>query len=156
MKYINKIATVFLSAMIGMLVLTGCEGSEIYGVDSPDWLSAKIDSIKNANSGGGEDIIIEGLQEDVYDIGKEDLTSGFWTLGKTYVVPAGQKWQAQFNLTVNPDNVYYKNCYVVLNAYNDALGDSYYISPNEELVVGVYFATSGSITIPFEIAKVYD
>ena len=125
MKYINKIATVFLSAMIGMLVLTGCEGSEIYGVDSPDWLSAKIDSIKNANSGGGEDIIIEGLQEDVYDIGKEDLTSGFWTLGKTYVVPAGQKWQAQFNLTVNPDNVYYKNCYVVLNAYNDALGDEF-------------------------------
>jgi hypothetical protein len=67
--------------------------------------------------------------EDVYNIGKEDLSSGFWTLGKTYVVPAGAKWQAQFNLTVNPDNKYYKNFYIVLNACKDAttgeLGDEF-------------------------------
>jgi hypothetical protein len=70
-----------------------------------------------------------GQMEDVYNIGKEDLSSGFWTLGKTYVVPAGAKWQAQFNLTVNPDNKYYKNFYIVLNACKDAttgeLGDEF-------------------------------
>jgi len=69
------------------------------------------------------------LEEDVYTIGKEDMSSAFWTLGKTYVVPAGQKWQAQFNLTVNPDDVYYKNCYIVFNDYNpdtdDHLGAEY-------------------------------
>lgn len=33
----------------------------------------------------------------------------------------------------------------------DALGDSYYISPNNEIMVGVYYGTPGSITIPFEL-----
>ena len=130
MKYLNKLATVFCGAALGLLTLTSCEGGDLFGIESPDWISAKADSIaqEKAKNQGGDDVI-EGLQEDVYNIGKEDLTSGFWTLGKTYVVPAGQKWQAQFNLTVNPDNVYYKNCYIVFNDYNpdteDHLGTEY-------------------------------
>ena len=36
-------------------------------------------------------------------------------------------------------------------AYKDALGDSYYYSPNHQICVGVYYATAGSITIPFEV-----
>jgi hypothetical protein len=113
-----------------LLTLTGCEGGDLYGIDAPGWIAAEVDSIaaaKAASQGGEEEI--EGLHEDVYNIGKEDLTSGFWTLGKTYVVPAGGKWQAQFNLKVNPDNVYYKNCYIVFNDYNpdtdDHLGTEY-------------------------------
>ena len=129
----NKIAVGVISCLLVSLstcLLTSCEGGDLYGIDSPDWISGKVDSIaaaKAANQGGEEEI--EGLHEDVYTIGKEDMTSGFWTLGKTYVVPAGQKWQAQFNLTVNPDNVYYKNCYIVFNDYNpdtdDHLGTEY-------------------------------
>ena len=46
-------------------------------------------------------------------------------MGKTYIVPAGVKWNAEFTLTVNPDNKYYKNFYIVLNDYNGALGDEY-------------------------------
>lgn len=45
MKYLNKIASVFCTAALGLLTLTGCEGGDIYKVDSPDWLSQKIDSI---------------------------------------------------------------------------------------------------------------
>ncbi|MBO7051865.1 MAG: hypothetical protein J6W24_04280, partial [Prevotella sp.] len=129
MKY-NKIATAFCAAALGLMSLTSCEGGDLFSIDSPDWLSSKADSIaaEKAKNQGGEEVI-EGLQEDVYNIGKEDLTSGFWTLGKTYVVPAGQKWQAQFTLLVNPDNVYYKNCYIVFNDYNpdteDHLGTEY-------------------------------
>jgi len=129
MKY-NKIATVFCAAALGLMSLTSCEGGDLFSIDSPDWISSKADSIaaEKAKNQGGEEVI-EGLQEDVYNIGKEDLTSGFWTLGKTYVVPAGQKWQAQFTLLVNPDNVYYKNCYIVFNDYNpdteDHLGTEY-------------------------------
>ena len=129
----NKIAVGVISCLLVSLspcLLTSCEGGDLYGIDSPDWISAKADSIaaaKAASQGGEEEI--EGLHEDVYTIGKEDMTSGFWTLGKTYVIPAGQKWQAQFNLTVNPDNVYYKNCYIVFNDYNpdtdDHLGTEY-------------------------------
>lgn len=126
MKYLNKIATAFCAATLGLMALTSCEGGDLYSINGPDWMSAKIDSIAAAkNQGGGEDIEIEGLHEDVYNIGAEDLSSGFWTLGKTYVIPAGEKWQAQFNLTVNPDNMYYKNFYVVLNAFNGDLGDEY-------------------------------
>ena len=129
MKYLHKIATVCCSAALGLMALTSCEGGDLYSIGSPDWMSSKIDSIANAKNQGGEEEEIEGLHEDVYNIGKEDLTSGFWTLGRTYVVPAGQKWVAQFNLTVNPDNVYYKNCYIVFNDYNpgsdDHLGTEY-------------------------------
>ena len=108
MKY-NKIATAFCAAALGLMALTSCEGGDLFSIDSPDWISAKVDSIATNKNQGGDDPDIEGMHEDVYNIGKEDLTSGFWTLGKTYVVPAGEKWIAQFNLTVNPDNVYYKN-----------------------------------------------
>ena len=126
MKF-NKIATAFCAAALGMMMLTSCEGGDLFSINAPDWLSSKADSIaaeKAKNQGGEEEI--EGLHEDVYNIGKEDLTAGFWTLGKTYVVPAGQKWQAQFNLIVNPDNKYFKNFYIVLNAISgETLGDEY-------------------------------
>lgn len=130
MKYLNKIATAFCAASLGLMALTSCEGGDLYSINGPDWMSAKIDSIAAAkNQGGGQEEEIEGLHEDVYNIGAEDLSSGFWTLGKTYVIPAGEKWQAQFNLTVNPDNVYYKNCYIVFNDYNpntdDHIGTEY-------------------------------
>ena len=121
MKYLNKLASVFMLASLGMLTMTSCEGGDLYKVDAPEWLSQK---------GGGEEEEQEeeelvGMMEDVYNIGKEDLSSGFWTLGKTYVIPAGAKWNAQFNLTVNPDNKYYKNFYLVLNTYNVDLGPEF-------------------------------
>ena len=124
MKYLNKITTVFCSATLGLMALTSCEGGDLYGIGAPDWMSSKIDSIAAAKGQGGEEGI-EGLEEDVYNIGKEDLSASFWTLGKTYVVPAGQKWQAQFNLTVNPDNKYYKNFYIAINEFNGQVGTEY-------------------------------
>ncbi len=126
MKLYNKIATVCCAAALGVLSLTSCEGGDLYSLNSPDWLSSKADSIaaeKEKNQGGDQEI--EGLMEDVYNIGNPDLTASFFTLGKTYVVTSGAKWQAQFNLTVNPDNKYFKNFYVVLNAFGDDLGDEY-------------------------------
>ena len=126
MKYLNKTAALACFAALFMVSLTSCEGGDLYGVGAPDWISEKVDSIKNANAGSGEEEELEGMMEDVYNIGKEDLTSGFWTLGKTYVLPAGEKWNAQFNLTVNPDNKYFKNFYLVLNSYaGGTLGDEY-------------------------------
>jgi hypothetical protein len=125
MKY-NKLATVLCSAAMGLVALTSCEGGDLYSINGPDWMSAKIDSIAASKNQGGDEQEIEGLHEDVYNIGAEDLSSGFFTLGKTYVVSAGERWQAQFNLTVNPDNKYYKNFYIVLNAISgETLGDEY-------------------------------
>jgi len=112
MKHLNKIASVFCAAALGMLALTSCEGGELYKVDAPDWISAKVDSIKKANT--PEELV--GMMDDYYPIGETDFSAPFWTLGKTYVVPAGTKWNAEFTLTVNPDNKYYKNFYIVLNS----------------------------------------
>ena len=102
MKYLNKIAALAYLAVLGLTSLTSCEGGELYSVDAPDWITDRIDSIRNAKQPDDPDEP-EGLMEDVYNIGNVELTSPFFTLGKTYIVPAGVKWQAQFNLTVNPD-----------------------------------------------------
>ncbi len=112
MKHLNKIASAFCAAALGMLALTSCEGGELYKVNAPDWVAAKVDSIKQANT--PEELV--GMMDDYYPIGNTDFTAGFWTLGKTYVVPAGVKWNAEFTLTVNPDNKYFKNFYLVLNS----------------------------------------
>lgn len=51
MKHLNKLASVFCMAAMGLTALTGCEGSDMFSVNSPDWLSEKIDSIANSNKG---------------------------------------------------------------------------------------------------------
>ena len=112
MKRLNKIASAFCAAALGVLVLTSCEGGDLYSMNAPDWIAAKVDSIKEANT--PEELV--GMMDDYYQIGESDFSAPFWTLGKTYVVPAGMKWNAEFTLTVNPDNKYYKNFYLVLNS----------------------------------------
>ena len=51
MKHLNKIASVFCVAAMALTALTGCEGSDMFSVNGPDWLSEKIDSIANSNKG---------------------------------------------------------------------------------------------------------
>lgn len=51
MKRLNKLASVFCMAAMGLTALTGCEGSDMFSVNGPDWLSEKIDSIANSNKG---------------------------------------------------------------------------------------------------------
>ena len=114
MKHLNKIASAFCAAALGMLALTSCEGGDLYKMDAPDWISAKVDSIKQANT--PEELV--GMMDDYYTIGNTDFTAPMWTFGKTYVIPAGEKWNAEFTLTVNPDNKYFKNFYIEFYAPN--------------------------------------
>ena len=105
---------------------TGCADTDLYDNGAPEWLADSVAAAAAKNSAGQEEVVIEGLLEDVYDIGKDDFSSPFFTLGKTYVVPNGGVWQAQFNLTVNPDNKYFKNFFLVLNAIDgETLGAEY-------------------------------
>ncbi len=118
MKY-NKLATVLCSAALGLLVLTSCEGADLYSIDSPEWLSSRADSIaaaKAANQGDEEEI--EGLQEDVYQVGAADFSTGWWAVfSKYYQIPEGQKWVAQFNLSINPaaPNTYKNFAMIICN-----------------------------------------
>lgn len=71
MKHISKLASVFCTAALAMTTLTGCEGSDIFGVNSPDWLSEKINDIANANKGDVPKISPTTL-------GKTDCSSAWW------------------------------------------------------------------------------
>lgn len=114
------------SAALGLLVLTGCEGGDLYGVNSPDWISEKIDSINNSKSNQEEEVL-EGMEEDVYTVGATDFTSGFWSqFSKYYVIPDGKKFHAQFNLNINPSaSNTYKNFAMILTNDVDRGGDGY-------------------------------
>lgn len=114
------------SAALGLLVLTGCEGGDLYGVDSPDWISEKIDSINNSK-GNQEEEVLEGMEEDVYTVGATDFTSGWWsTFSKYYVIPDGKKFHVQFNLNINPSaSNTYKNFAMFLTNDVDRGGDGY-------------------------------
>ena len=91
MRHLNKLASVFCGAALGLMSLTGCEGGDLYDLNSPDWLA---DAIAEANANKGEEELV-GMMEDVYTIGNTDYSSGWWqAFSKYYVVPDGQKADA--------------------------------------------------------------
>jgi hypothetical protein len=120
MRHLNKIASVFCAAALGLLALTGCEGGDLYNVNAPDWISQKIDSIDKAKNSTQEEPLV-GMQEDVYTIGATDFSTGWWQqFSKYYVIPDGEKWNAVFNLNINPsDNTYYKNLVLIFTNDED-------------------------------------
>ena len=115
------------SAALGLLVLTGCDGADLYGVNAPDWISEKIDSINNAKNQGKEEEVLEGMQEDVYTVGATDFSTGFWAqFSKYYVIPDGKKFHLQFNLNINPSATNtYKNFAMILTNDVDRGGEGY-------------------------------
>ncbi len=125
MKRLNKLAAVFCVAAMALTAMTGCEGSDMFSVNSPDWLSEKIDSIEKANQSTEE--VLVGMNEDVYTVGNTDFSSLFWTsFSKYYVVQDNQKWNAVFNLNINPSATNtYKNFALVITNDVDRDGTGY-------------------------------
>lgn len=125
MKRLNKLAAVFCVAAMALTAMTGCEGSDMFSVNSPDWLSEKIDSIEKANQSTEE--VLVGMNEDVYTVGNTDFSSGFWTsFSKYYVVQDNQKWNAVFNLNINPSATNtYKNFALLITNDVDRGGTGY-------------------------------
>lgn len=126
MRILKKIAYACCSVTFGLLALTGCTDGKLYDVNAPDWISDRIQEIEDSKK-QPEDEVLEGMQEDVYTIGKTDFTSGFWSaFSKYYVVPDGEKWNAVFNLHINSaDNTYYKNYAIVVTNDVDRGGTGY-------------------------------
>lgn len=115
------------SAALALLVLTGCEGGDLYSVTSPDWISEKIDSIENAKNQNNQEEVLEGMEEDVYTIGATDFSTGWWAkFSKYYVIPEGKKFHLQFNLNINPSaSNTYKNFALILSNDVDRGGEGY-------------------------------
>lgn len=126
MKHFYKITFFCCAAALWMLALASCEGGELYDVNAPEWISDKIQEIEDSKK-EPEDEVLEGMQEDVYTIGNTDFTSGFWAaFSKYYVIPDGEKWNAVFNLNINPaDNTYYKNFALIITNDVERGGEGY-------------------------------
>ena len=125
MKRLNKLAAVFCVAAMALTAMTGCEGSDMFSVNSPDWLSEKIDSIEKANQSAEE--VLVGMNEDVYTVGNTDFSSAFFTsFSKYYQVDDNQKWNAVFNLNINPSATNtYKNFALYITNDVDRGGTGY-------------------------------
>jgi len=114
MKRLNKLASVFCVAAMGLAALTGCEGSEMFSVNAPDWISEKADSIANSN------------QSDVPTIspltlGATDNSDAFWGshLDADIKLESNKSYTTSFtNYTSGANN--YNNFYVVLRSKDKA------------------------------------
>ena len=114
MRHLNIFASLFGAVALG-LTLTGCEGGDLYNLESPDWIAEKVDSIANSKSNEPEEEL-EGMEEDVYTIGATDYSTGWWAVfSKYYQIPDGETWNAVFNLNINPNaSNTYKNYALIL------------------------------------------
>lgn len=115
MKYLNKLATAFCSATVGLLAMTSCEGGEQYIIDAPSWAQAKMDSIAAEREKHKND---EPKEKTVFMtpsiIGELDNSTGFWGAHTENVqVKPEQTIHTSFtNYSVGTDN--YKNFLIVL------------------------------------------
>ena len=110
MKHLNKLASVFCVAVMGLTALTGCEGSDLFSVNGPDWISEKADSIANANQGQAPTI-------SPLVLGAEDNSDAFWAshLDQDIKVPSNKIYTVGFtNYSSGANN--YNNYYVVLRS----------------------------------------
>ena len=110
MKHLNKLASVFCVAAMGLTALTGCEGSDLFSVNGPDWISEKADSIANANQGQAPTI-------SPLVLGAEDNSDVFWAshLDADIKVPSNKIYTVSFtNYSSGANN--YNNYYVVLRS----------------------------------------
>ncbi len=122
MKYLNKIASAFSVACLGLLMLTSCEGGELYSLSAPDWISAKVDSI--ADTKKPEEL--KGMMEDVYTVGAKDFSTGWWSVwSKYYQIVENGRWDLQFNLGINPNasNTYKNFALIICNDADRGAGD---------------------------------
>jgi len=127
MKTNKIVAASFMAIVVASFTTTGCSDTDLYEVDSPDWLQTKIDSIAAVNAQNQGDDEIEGLLEDVYTIGATDYSSGWWAdFTKYYVIPEGETWTAKFNLNINPDATNtYKNFAMIITNDEDRGATNY-------------------------------
>lgn len=118
MRHLNKLLCACSFVALGLPVLTGSEGGELFDVNAPDWISDKVQEIEDSENNN---------QEDIYTFGSTDYSSAFWTeFSKYYVVPDGKIWTAEFELHIDPNATNtYKNFALVMTNDVDREGEGY-------------------------------
>lgn len=94
-----KIALLMRCALCAIILLAfslvGCEEVDIYTIDAPSDLQARIDSIAAAKAGNAGDTTYIDIATAV--VGAEDYSSAFWTVWSDYfAVPAGKMLTLEF------------------------------------------------------------
>lgn len=115
MRHLNKLLCACSFVALGLPVLTGCEGGELFDVNAPDWISDKVQEIEDSEN------------NNQYTFGSTDYSSAFWTeFSKYYVVPDGKIWTAEFELHIDPNATNtYKNFALVMTNDVDREGEGY-------------------------------
>ena len=82
-----------------------------------------LNIVEAKDAGQDEDEIVK----DNYVIGNPDYSSGWWTgFSKTYVIPDGEKFVAEFDLHIDPStNKYYRNFALIITNDEDLGSHSY-------------------------------
>lgn len=121
MKNINNTASVLSAFALGLVVLTACEGSEIYTVNAPDWTAAKIDSIRAEKEANASK---EPAEKTVYPtptmLGASDCTSAWWSehTDNIRVAPEQTVYSSFVNYTSSANN-WNNYCIVLCNMTGD-------------------------------------
>lgn len=93
MRHLNKLATTFCAAVLGLLALTACEGGDLYNVNAPGWLQGKIDSIANNSEGPSYIDVIPNPAT----LGAVDNTTAWWSVFTDDVkAEPGETYQIKF------------------------------------------------------------
>jgi len=89
MKYLNKIASVFFIAAVGVMTLTSCEGSDLYKVNAPDWLSEM--------GGDEEESSVVEITPNPSKLGNADNSTPWWSVFTDDIkAEPGQTYQMKF------------------------------------------------------------
>lgn len=102
-------ASVFCAAAMAMTALTGCEGSDIFNVNGPDWLTEKADSIANSKNGSAS------VKISPTTLGNKNCTDEWWAshLDADIKIESNKVYTTTFtNYTLGEAN--YQNYVVVL------------------------------------------
>lgn len=96
----NSIQKGLLALMVGSVAsaaFVGCDEDDTFDINSPDWLSSKIDSIANSknNNSSGDTTVIELSNTTV---GATDNSAAWWTaFSDAVAIPSGKKLTFEFD-----------------------------------------------------------
>ncbi|MFO7370930.1 MAG: hypothetical protein R6X09_11740 [Bacteroidales bacterium] len=94
MKTFKLMKCAWCAAVLAAIVLIGCEGLDIYSIDSPDDLQRRIDSIAAARPNTGDTTY---LTLTAAIVGPEDNSAGWWAYFSDYfTIPANKLLHMEF------------------------------------------------------------
>ena len=96
MNSIQKGLLVLMVGSVASAAFVGCDEDDTFDINSPDWLSSKIDSIANSkNNSSGDTTIIELSNTTV---GATDNSAAWWTaFSDAVAIPSGKKLTFEFD-----------------------------------------------------------